>query len=79
MAKPHPEKIVHDTVREVSVAIVEIERKLHNAGLHATAHKVNEATKKLGWEAAERIEKIRRALTKAKHKQRSTSTDGARK
>ena len=47
---------IYKVVREVSMQMVETQRRLHDVGLHATAAAVNEASKKLGWEAAEKIE-----------------------
>lgn len=43
------------TVREIGVEMSGIERRLHDAGLHGTAHKVNAAQQELGWEAARRL------------------------
>lgn len=53
MGKPN----IYEVTRSTAAAFVRIERQLHDAGLHATARKVNEASQKLGWEAAEKLEK----------------------
>ena len=50
-------KNLHNVVREESVFMVALERRLHDAGLIATAAAVNQATPKLGWEAAKKLEK----------------------
>jgi len=57
-------KKIYTAVQKASVQLVVLQRELHDAGLHATAQKVNEASKKLGWEAAEKLTKI----TKRKEK-----------
>lgn len=49
---------IYDVVRKASVRLVDLQRDLHEVGLHATARLVNEASQKLGWEAAD---KMRRA------------------
>ena len=49
-------KNMHNVVRQESAVMVALERRLHDAGLVATAALVNEATKRLGWEAARKIE-----------------------
>lgn len=48
-------RTIYDVVREASVMLVNLQRDLHDFGLHATAQKVNEASQKLGWEAADKM------------------------
>lgn len=50
------EKKLRETVREVSLELIELQNRLHKAGLIRTAHKANDALKELGWEAAEKFE-----------------------
>jgi hypothetical protein len=47
------EQKLRDTLREVALEFVVIERRLHAVGLIKTAHQLNGVTKTLGWEAAE--------------------------
>ena len=44
-------------VRDTGVEMIAMQRRLHDAGLHATAARINLASQKLGWEAAKIIEK----------------------
>lgn len=50
---PMTEPQIRRAVREESVELVNMQRRLHDAGLHATAHLVNKASQRLGWEAEE--------------------------
>ena len=43
------------TIHEISVQMVSMQRRLFDVGLIATAHKVNEALHKFGWEAADKL------------------------
>lgn len=54
MGKPN----IYEVTRSTAAAFVRIQRQLHDVGLHATASKVNEASQKLGWEAAEKMERV---------------------
>jgi len=49
------ERKLRETVREVSMGLVLLERRLHDVGLIKTAHQLNGVTKTLGWEAAEMV------------------------
>lgn len=49
-------KTLNEIVRQESAFMVALERRLHDAGLIATAAVVNSATRKLGWEAARKLE-----------------------
>lgn len=46
---------IYDVVRHASMTLVTLQRSLHDAGLHATAKAVNEASQKLGWEASAKL------------------------
>jgi hypothetical protein len=52
------EKKLRATVREVSLELIELQNRLHKAGLVLTAHAVNKATQELGWEAANKFGKL---------------------
>ena len=41
---------LHEVVRDESIALVQMQRRLFNAGLLETAAAINEAANKLGWE-----------------------------
>jgi len=49
------EKKLRDTVREVSLELIELQNRLYKVGLIKTAHKANDTMKELGWEAAEKF------------------------
>ena len=48
------------SVKKIACDLVRLQRDAADAGLYATMHAINDASKKLGWEAAGRIEKTRR-------------------
>lgn len=50
-------QLIRRTVIESCNKLVAIERRLHDAVLHATAARINFATQKLGWEAAALLER----------------------
>lgn len=50
-------KLIHETVRSQSVAMIEMQRKLSAAGLYETMHAVNKASQKLGWEVVEQLKR----------------------
>lgn len=53
---------VYTALQESSVVLVNLQRKLSDAGLFLTMHKVNEASQQLGWEAAEILKKLKAKL-----------------
>lgn len=55
--KKTQEKLLRDVVRDQSVVLVQMQRTLMDAGLVATAARVNIASQKLGWEAAKLLER----------------------
>ena len=60
MKKYGKEKLVaspYEVARTASVAMINLQMELFNAGFHTTAAAVNLASKKLGWEAARLIER----------------------
>ena len=44
-------------VMAIAADLVDLQRKAADAGLYETMHAINDASKKLGWEAARLIEK----------------------
>ena len=53
------ERRVRETVDVASGLLVALQRELFDTGLLETAHAVNEASKKLGWEAERLLLKAR--------------------
>lgn len=45
------EQQLRKTVQEESTELAQMQQRLHDAGLHETAHAVNAASQTLGWEA----------------------------
>jgi len=43
---------------KLSIDIVRIEQKCHRLGLHVTGHAINKAVQQIGWELAEKLERI---------------------
>lgn len=62
--KPSEEKKMRQAVLECAQALVAIQTKLHNAGMHASAKKLNQATNELGWELDRKL-KPRKAAKRA--------------
>jgi hypothetical protein len=49
------EKKLRDTVRAVSLELIELQNRLYKVGMIKTAHAANATLKALGWEAAEKF------------------------
>jgi hypothetical protein len=49
--------LIYQTVRTIAPQLVALQRALFDAGLLETARSVNEASQKLGWEAARKVTK----------------------
>lgn len=49
---------VRSFVTRKSVTLMDLMGLLHEAGFHATAHKVHDALRELGWEASRILDKI---------------------
>lgn len=52
------EKLLRETVRSTALELVELQRRLFDVGLVETAHRVNVAAQKLGWEASAKLDKL---------------------
>lgn len=49
-------KIDAEAARDLLLEMPHMEKRLHDAGLHAAAHKMNEALNIAGWALAEKLE-----------------------
>ena len=54
------EKQIREITVEMALEMTGMQQQLHEAGLHETAHAVNAASKKLGWETERAIIKIKK-------------------
>ncbi len=52
---------IYDVVSKASKIMVDMQRQLSDVGLYRSAAKVNAASQELGWEAAERFDKMEAA------------------
>jgi len=53
-----PERKLYEARNNIPSALIAIEKQCHDAGLHATAKKINESIQRIGWEIAEKLLKL---------------------
>lgn len=51
-------KLIYETCQTQSAAMVEMQRRLADAGLYATMQAVNKASQELGWETVRQLKKM---------------------